>query len=130
MKYMMETDSAALEAAVDAYKDEQSIPHKRRRSMRRIAADFGVPQSLMSESVSGRHLARIEAYTHRQLVTPAEEEFLVDYISHMSSYGFPASPTIIYEVANLVRQNRLLITSSPTHQIIPLGKNWIDKFKF
>ena len=126
---MMPATSAAVEAAVDAHRDQKSIPCKRRRSMRGTAAVFDVSRSTMSDRVSGRHLPRHEAHAHRQLVTAAEEEVLVDYICRMASYGFPASPSVIRDVANLIRQNRLLITSSPTHQIVPLGKNWIEKFK-
>ena len=125
----MPTDPARLEQAVRAVKDQKQIPRKKRASQRKISANFDVPQSLVSDRIIGRHLERREAHSYRQLVTPAEEEVLVDYIRRMASYGFPASPSIIHEVANLIRQNRLLITMSPTHKIAPLGKNWIDKFK-
>ena len=125
----MQANSAALELAAATYKAQKTIPKRRRAGQRRIAAEFDIPQATLSGRVSGKHLPRREAHSYRQLVTPAEEDVLVDYIRRMASYGFPASATTIQEVANLIRRNRLLITMSPTHQITPLGKNWIDKFK-
>ena len=125
----MQRDLALVQPAVDAYKAQKDIPRKKRASQRKVAALHDVARTTLNDRINGKHLARTEAHTHRQLVTPGEEEVLVEYIRRMSSYGFPAAPTVIQEVADLIRQNRLLITTSPTRQITPLGKNWIDKFK-
>ena len=46
---MMPVDSALMEAAVGAYKGQKGIPQKRRKTMRGVAAEIGIPQSTMSE---------------------------------------------------------------------------------
>ena len=106
ISYIMQRDPAHLQPAVEAYKAQKQIPRKKRASQRKVAALHDVASSTLNDRISGKHLARSESHSHLQLVTPGEEEVLVDYIRRMASYGFPAAPTVIQEVASLIHQNR------------------------
>jgi hypothetical protein len=125
----MTRDKAKIEAALATYRSQASLRVKDRRSLRRIAADFDVHESTLSYRIRNLTTAQAASQTHRQALTPPEESILVDYIRRTAAIGHPASPTIIKQVANLIRNNRMLIETSPSSPLQPLGQNWVSKFK-
>ncbi|EIW67026.1 hypothetical protein TREMEDRAFT_15754, partial [Tremella mesenterica DSM 1558] len=63
-----------------------------------------------------------------QALTPTEEDCLVDYIKHNTLLGQSPTATLVLEVAEELRRNRPLISSSSV-PLPSLGRNWIAKFK-
>ena len=73
--------------------------------------------------------SRSRAFTHRQALSHDEEASLVEYIRRSSLLGHPPPPYMVYEVADEIRQNRLLMASSLSLPPPPLGHTWLDKFR-
>lgn len=111
---------APLDRAVDSYAAEQDLSPLKRRSIRKIAAEFEVNVGTLANRVSKRSLPRTMAYTHRQALTEAEEACLVNNIRQAYTSGHPFIRKDIVSTANEIRHNRRLLDGSPSI-IAPLG---------
>ena len=125
----MQAPEGSADAAVARYKSLRHNTHSRRAGLGKVAADFGISKSTLSNRVNGKTLARSKAHAYRQNLTPAEELVLVDYIRRLKELHHPASASLARETASLIRHNRLSAESTDPVPIEPLGKSWLQKFK-
>jgi len=115
-----------LDNAVAAYKAAEHVPDDDQPVIRDIAREHGVDWSTLARRVSGAAKSRSEAHSHRQALSPDEEDILVDYIRHASLSGHPPPISLLYEIAETIRQNRI---PPPSFPLRPLGKHWAQKFR-
>ncbi|RAL58500.1 hypothetical protein DID88_004004 [Monilinia fructigena] len=67
-----------------------------------------------------------------QILSNAEENTLVRWISQLTITGFPATPMLVKEMADEIRLRRVQVASSriPTStEILPIGHEWIYRFQ-
>ncbi|EDN97448.1 hypothetical protein SS1G_11973 [Sclerotinia sclerotiorum 1980 UF-70] len=67
-----------------------------------------------------------------QILSNAEENTLVRWISRLTITGFPATPMLVKEMADEIRLRRVQVASSriPTStEIPPIGHEWIYRFQ-
>jgi len=119
-----------LEQAIAAYDDAPYESNIDVPNISAIAREFSVPANTLSKRISGVTTSRSEANIHNQALTPGEEDTLVDYIRRASLSGHPPTPQMVREIAEAIRDNRVLHPSAfPVLPLPPLGKNWIEKFR-
>ena len=97
---IMQDTQSPLDRAIALAEAQEDLPKRQRRSLHDIARDIGVPWSTLRDRVSGDHIDRPQAHEYRQLLSPAEEQVIVDYIARSAAFGHPASSTLVTEVAN------------------------------
>jgi len=126
----MQATQTPLELAMAAYEAQQHIPEEDRSSLRTVATDYGVLPGTLSKRLRGLTTSRSQAYNHLQALSNDEEASLIDYIRRSSLLGHPPPPYMVYETADAIRRNRVLIQTSPTSlPLPPLGHTWLDKFR-
>ena len=125
----MQQPETPLELAITSYTSQLHIPFEDQSSIRQIAEDFDVSRITLSNRLRGVTQSRSRAFTHRQALSHDEEASLVEYIRRSSLLGHPPPPYMVYEVADEIRQNRLLMASSLSLPPPPLGHTWLDKFR-
>ncbi len=129
----MQQPQTPLELALASYGQQQHIHARDRSSIRKLAEDFGVSRSTLSNRLRGLTNSYSTAHSYRQALTHDEESCLVDYIRRSSLLGHPPPPYMVYQVADEIRRNRFLIKPSPNPLPLPnhppLGRNWLDKFR-
>lgn len=64
-----------------------------------------------------------------QVLSNAEEKTLVRWITHLTSTGFPASPSLAMSIAEEIRGNRYQVARLPPSYPRPIGKSWLDRFR-
>lgn len=64
-----------------------------------------------------------------QILSSAEEKTLVRWITHLTSTGFPASPSLVVAIAEEIRKNRYQVARLPPSYPRPIGKSWLDRFR-
>ena len=127
---VMQATQTPLELAMAAYEAQQHIPEEDRSSLRTVATDYGVLPGTLSKRLRGLTTSRSQAYNHLQALSNDEEASLIDYIRRSSLLGHPPPPYMVYETADAIRRNRVLIQTSPTSlPLPPLGHTWLDKFR-
>ena len=117
----METE-AKIQAAIQAFKSKEY------KSVRAAALAFSVPPSTVHDRLAGR-TSRSTAYESAQTLSNAEEHTLVRWISRLTQTGFPASPTLVVQIAEEVRRSRFQLSQSPPPTLRPIGEHWIDRFQ-
>jgi hypothetical protein len=83
-------------------------------SIRQTAILYEVPRSTLTDRWNGT-LTRKEGHAHELLLTPAQEEVLVDWIKVMGHRGIPLTATAI--------------TDYVTHIVGQVGESWVRHFK-
>lgn len=125
----MRTPTKAIDDAVECYKSQLSLDPKNRRSLREIANEFHVHPSTLSNRINHGLRPPSSAHTHRQALTPGEEEALIEYIHRHTVIGHPISPAHTHDIANRIRQNRSDENDDLPVEFSSIGKNWLDGFK-
>ena len=125
----MQASEEAISSAVARYKSQQRDPSPKRAGFGKVAADFGISKSTLSNRVNGKTLDRHSAHAYCQNLTPAEELVLVDYICRLQDLHHPATATLVRDTASLIRQNRINAETSTNVQLEPMGQSWLQKFK-
>ena len=91
------------------------------KSRREAARAHGIsPSTFNARANGGRSIA--EAHQTRQLLTPAQEEGLVNHIKLMDAMGYPLSHEDVRESA------QLLLRSSHMTDVTALGDSWVQRF--
>ncbi|RAL66008.1 hypothetical protein DID88_005669 [Monilinia fructigena] len=101
------------------------------KSIRKAAEYFEVPKSTLIARVAGRK-SRTQSHEMAQILSNAEENTLVRWISRLTITGFPATPMLVKEMADEIRLRRVQVASSriPTStEILPIGHEWIYRFQ-
>jgi hypothetical protein len=88
-------------------------------SIRQAAKAYNVPRSTLADRQHGKPL-RSAAHEQQQRLTPAQEEFLTEWILEQDLQGFAPSHTRVREMAA-----RILHMNG---DIEPLGKAWVSKY--
>lgn len=107
---------AREQAIQSALADLESGVHT---SQRQAAKAYGIPRSTLQSRQAGSQPSTA-AHAHQQRLTPAEEEFLADWILEEASRVSPPSPARAREMAARV------LAMNGDHK--PLGKDWLSKF--
>ena len=97
-------------------------------SVRKCAAAYRIPVQSLRNRLSGRN-SRSHAHEHMQILSNAEEGTLVRWITHLTSTGFPASPSLAIAIAEEIRRNRYLVSRTPPSYPRSIGKSWLDRFR-
>ena len=113
---------ADLQAAILAYHNKGS------RSIRAAARAFAVPYHTLRNRLAGR-TSRSEAHRSAQILSSAEEQTIVRWISRLCRTGYPASPALAVGMAEEVRRSRYQLSQSPPSILRPIGEQWIDRFR-
>jgi hypothetical protein len=89
----------------------QSLERKESPSIRSAAQYFSVPYTTLRDRMAGTK-SRAESYKQRQILSYAEKKTLVQWITRLTSTGFPATPTLLREMAKEIRNQRVQIMSA------------------
>lgn len=93
------------------------------RSLRATARNFHVPVSTLAERRRGRTIST-KAQIENRLLTPTEEESLIQWIMSMDEREFPPRVSAVRDMANILLSAR----NSPENTPPPVGKNWTRRF--
>ena len=89
-------------------------------SVRAASTAYKLPRTTLRDRLAGA-TNRNASHEHQQRLTPAQEDFLVDWILEQDLQGFPPSHARVREMASqILRMNG---------DIIPLGKDWVTGFR-
>lgn len=128
MGYKRATTKSYLEE--DIQKAIISLKNDEFKSAEAAAAYFQVPPSTLKARMTGRK-SRPHAHEKAQLLSNAEEKTLERWITRLTSTGYPATPTLVIETAEQIRQGRVKLSSplntQPT-QLPPIGHEWLYRF--
>lgn len=89
-------------------------------SQRAAAAAHKIPRSTFRSRLDGGTSDSRSSHTHQQRLTPAEEQFLVEWILEQDLQGLPPSHARTREMAA-----RVLLMRNETR---PLGRKWTEHF--
>ncbi|KAH8144406.1 uncharacterized protein LAJ45_11606 [Morchella importuna] len=93
----------------------------------RIAKLYGVSEATLRRHIKKpNHKTLEEIHQDQQLLTPAEEEALVERLLFLDDFCVPADRTLFYSLANNLLRRRK--TTNPDETLPTLGKNWIYRF--
>lgn len=113
-----------LQKAIAAYRNQEFS------TVRSAAREFNVSHQSMSRRMAGG-LSCAQATEITQILLNAEEKTLVRWISRCTSAGSPITPTLLLELAELIRHERVRHASqnsSSTKLIAPIGHEWLYRF--
>ncbi|RAL67029.1 hypothetical protein DID88_007809 [Monilinia fructigena] len=102
------------------------------KSIRKAAEYFEVPKSTLIARVAGRK-SRTQSHEMAQILSNAEENTLVRWISRLTITGFPATPMLVKEMADEIRLRRVQVArfySQKSNWKVTAGKQeWITAFE-
>lgn len=96
-------------AALEAQKDGEKIV------LQQVADKYGVDRLTLSRRWRGVTHSRAEQYQNQQLLTPIQEQKLVQYIDKLSGRGLPPTRSMIRNFAGDITRK-------------PAGRCWADRF--
>ncbi|KIO20701.1 hypothetical protein M407DRAFT_81291 [Tulasnella calospora MUT 4182] len=111
---------AAKIAARKAVLDQWNKPVDERRSIGQIAKEFGVDHSVLSRLAKGQPTMG-EFNAGKQLLTPAEEHTIVDFLIGMGKRSFPLTHRMIMEKSYHILSAKF----GPT---VEIGQLWVTRF--
>jgi len=131
--FIMHTQSPSTSAQIEEKLQKAiiSLQLKEFKSISKAAEHFEVPKSTLIARVAGRK-SRTQSHEMAQILSNAEENTLVRWISRLTITGFPATPMLVKEMADEIRLRRVQVASSriPTStEIPPIGHEWIYRFQ-
>lgn len=94
-----------LNKAISAFVSEEYT------CIRAYARDKGVPYPTLRYRLTS-HTSRAHAMESRQNLSSTREETLVRWITRLTRIGFPASPTLVLEMAEEIRRTRVSLSSA------------------
>lgn len=119
---IFEQKDQQMETAMAAYQAEQLKDEKLRKSIRRLALEFGVPHSTLSDRINGKPSMKA-CNMMKQKLTVVEEAVLAKLVSISSDRGCPFDHRTITCHANKIIQSRL---GEETFE--PVGNSWVFNF--
>ena len=96
-------------------------------SIRACAAAFSIPLSTLSHRLSGR-TSRSTAHTTQQILSTAEEEALVKWISRLSKAGCPITLPLTSSLVEEIRTRRYPLSTTPP-SYPPISKRYLDRLR-
>lgn len=114
-------DESILLQAITTYRNGEYT------SIRACADAFSLSYSTLSYRLSGR-VSRSTASAPRQILSTAEEEALIKWITRLSTAGCPFTLPLTRDLAEEIRKRRVAL--SPLPRLYPsIGKRWLDRFR-
>lgn len=111
----------AYQKAMEAVKADKEKAEKERRGLEAIAGDFNIsPKALRNRLKGGK--SYLERNGKQQLLTPAEENKIVELAVISSDWGDPLTTMDITKYANA------LLAKRPGETSVKVGKNWASRF--
>ena len=108
----------------------QGLKNNEFRSVRAAAHHFEIPPSTLADRMAGAK-SRTQAKESYQILSNAEEKTLVRWITRLTATGYPATPALIREMAQEIRNRRVQVASSqsiePTNSA-HIGHEWLYRF--
>ena len=98
------------------------------QSIRAAAIANNIPFVTLHDRISG-HNSRVTSHEHKQILSIDEEKTLFRWITRLIRTGFPATPTLVVEMAEEIRRARVQLSPQPQQPLPPIGKNWIYRFR-
>jgi hypothetical protein len=89
-------------------------------SQRAAAAAYNIPESTLRARLASKASERKSAHQHQQRLTPAQEEFIADWVLEEDARGYAPTHARTREMAQ-----RLLRANG---DLRPLGKKWVTTF--
>lgn len=115
---------ARIQKAIQALKDYPSS------SIRAVARSFEVSHDTLRRRVAGG-LSHSQASEMKQILSNAEEKTIVRWTTRLTRTGSPMSPTLLVEIAELIRRQRVRRVSGNeaiTKTTTPIGHEWLYRF--
>jgi hypothetical protein len=91
---------------------------------------FNVPASMVKHRVRGRQTC-VQSHQLQQLLTDAEEDELVRWITQLTSIGYAPGFSFVREMAEELRRQRIRpINDDGLERVsyLPIGKKWVNRF--
>lgn len=114
----------------DMQKAITSWKRKEFKSIRATALHFQVPVQTLRDRMAGRK-TNATAHEEAQILSNAEEKTLERWITRLTSTGYPATPALVIETAEQIRQGRVKLSPSlhpQRTQLPPIGHEWLYRF--
>ncbi len=109
----------AVDAALQRYRNG------RHSSIRQAARDNDLARTTLQDRNRGR-LPWAEAFKHRQLLLPGDEQALASYIRNQTIAGYPIDKPTLYRIANSTLRHRAEAREPGLPEQV--GKNWPENF--
>ncbi len=105
-----------LELALQAYQKNQFL------TPTAAAKAYDVPRKTLQRRITGIS-SRLGSISKKRLLTPTEEESLIQWILSMNQRSMPPRIAIVQGMAHLLVAQRQQSTIQPT-----VGENWVQRF--
>ena len=102
----------------------QALHDKQFMSIRAAALHFDVSATTLSARIKGRKTRR-QTHESAQILSPAEDNTLVRWITRLTATGYPATPSLLKKVAQEAQNRRVLVASRqppPPLQSLEIGQ--------
>ena len=96
------TKESRIQKAINAYNSKQYS------SILKAARAFAIPYLTMKNRLSGR-VSQAQAQESVQNLSNAKKKILVRWITRFTITGFPASPKLVLEMAEEIRQEHIFL---------------------
>jgi hypothetical protein len=103
-----------------------SWENKEFRSIRATAIHFEVSVQTLYDRMAGRK-SKTLAHAEAQILSNAEEKTLERWVTRLTSTGYPATPALVIETAEQIRQGRVKLSPASRTQP-PIGHEWLYRF--
>ena len=102
------------------------------RGTKTAARAHNIPDNTLRKRMAGRNTHE-NAHKSQQILSNAEEKTLVQWITRLTCTGFPASPSLVVQMAEKIRREHVHLrndanTSDQSIQLI--SHNWLYCFEF
>lgn len=88
----LQSRSESLKRALEAWKaQEEGLYVGEKKSVRKLAREFGVPQQTLSDHVNNKHRPQKEFLESLQKLTVMQEKALVELLQQLDEGAMPAS---------------------------------------
>ena len=104
-------------------------------SIRKAASAYNLSHAVLARRLNGTSQNRALAHTHRQLLTPSEEQCIVQWILKLKEWGFPPRIEHVKEAVIILKNDAYTkqhldeeLQHDPAFKTVTPGRNWIGKF--
>ena len=122
--------SKAAERDVAVERAIEALSRREFSNVNQVAKHFNVHYTTLQRRYNGgKSIA--ESREPQQLYTIAEEHAIIQWITRLTSSGYPVTHSLIEEIAEEVRKRRVIGINEPSIQYVtyePLGGDWTLRF--
>ena len=90
---------------------------------------YNVTRSTLQNRINGRR-ARLDSPANCKLLTPLEEDSIVQYILELTTRSFPPRLCAVEDMANQLLHARgaVSVASAASAASVSVGKHWVERF--